>query len=296
MLQHITSRLLGFGYSCLFQIFPLALLTLLALRSTPCFAWGPEGHEIVARIAALHLTPKAQHEIDGLLSAQYNNGHDLKLWYGNVANWPDYIRKDRSETGPWHFVDIPYRAKKYDEARDCKAHEGCVVESIGRFRKVLADPQAAHSNRVEALKFLVHFVGDIHQPLHCAERNGDHGGNLCMVDFPGHNETVKLHYVWDGLLIHRSLSDNHLDAVAYAEHLNSRISKKNEQAWAGGSPADWATESHTIAVKSAYGGIPIKETAVQLSENYVKKNRAVVDKQLMEAGIRLSGLLNEIFK
>jgi|ERR1051326_1292224 hypothetical protein len=272
------------------------ICTLSAFLSPLSFAWGPEGHEIVARIAELHLTPRADQGIEQLLATTSTNQHKVHIWYSNVCNWPDFIRHTRTNSAPWHFVDIPFDATKYEPARDCEKHGGCVVESIARFSKELADTHATTSNRVEALKFLVHFVGDVHQPLHCAQRNNDQGGNLCMVNFPGHADPVKLHYVWDGLLIQRSLADRRLEPVLYADQLNNKMTKLHEQQWAEGTPEEWANESHRIAVSEVYAGIPIQEAPFALSEEYVKKNQTLVDAQLMKAGLRLARLLNEAFQ
>jgi hypothetical protein len=92
-----------------------------------------------------------------------------------IASWADQIRRERSETGPLHYVDIPVDAKGFDEARDGQKGNN-VVDRTADFEKVLKDPSASKESEVEALKFLVHFVGDLHQPLHCAERNKDKAG------------------------------------------------------------------------------------------------------------------------
>lgn len=277
-------------HSCVSRVVVLCLFVLLAPRA---FAWGPEGHEVVARIAELRLTTNAGQKIDELLASTSTNHHKVHIWYSGVCNWPDFIRHDRTNSAPWHFVDIPFDAPRYSAARDCEKHDGCVVDSIKTFGSVLRDPHATTSNRVEALKFLVHFVADVHQPLHCAERNDDHGGNLVMVNFPGHPEPVKLHYVWDGLLIQRTLAERHLDAMACADQLNARIKTQRDAAWRRETPEDWANESHRLAVRNVYAGIPIQAEAFTLSEEYVKKNQALVESQLMKAGARLARLLNE---
>ena len=99
--------------------------------------------------------------------------------------------------------------------------------------------------RVEALKFVVHFVGDLHQPLHCADRNGDKGGNGRLVFFPGRKKAVSLHTVWDTLILPRSKGKQ--SVAEYGDALNGKITAKQAKAWATGTPQAWAAESWTLA-------------------------------------------------
>src|SRR5262249_30474310 len=125
-------------------------------------AWGPEGHAIVAEIAEARLTDAAKTQIAQLLAADDSGAQHID----QIASWPDAIRQARPETGPWHFVDIPLDAAKYDASRNCD-QGNCVVQAIQKFVGVLRDRNQDKAARLEALKFIVHFVGDIHQPLHC---------------------------------------------------------------------------------------------------------------------------------
>src|SRR5262249_39126760 len=125
-------------------------------------AWGPEGHAIVAEIAEARLTDAAKRQIADLLASDDSHAQHLD----QIASWPDAIRPARPETAPWHFVDIPLDAGIYDASRDC-AGDNCVVQAIQKFVGVLRDGNEDKPKRLEALKFIVHFVGDIHQPLHC---------------------------------------------------------------------------------------------------------------------------------
>src|SRR5437763_7905713 len=122
-------------------------------------AWGPEGHAIIAEIAELRLEPLVRSQVVQLLRLEGLRHLD------QVASWPDAVRPSRPETAPWHFVDIPLTAPAYDAARDCVGGN-CVVFQIQRFASILGDRTALPQARLEALKFLVHFAGDIHQPLH----------------------------------------------------------------------------------------------------------------------------------
>jgi hypothetical protein len=264
----------------------LAVVLFLSLAVDRAGAWGWEGHIIVGRIAEQHLTDKAKAGIIQLL------GPDRKIEDTSVATWPDNIRRDRPETGPWHYVDIPFEASSYDASRDCQTGQ-CVVAQLEHFAAVLADTNATTVSRAEALRFVVHFVGDMHQPLHCTERNHDKGGNLVKITFLSENQPGNLHSTWDSLLIREYLAGG--DVLQYADQLNSRITPQQAKDWAGGSVADWAWESHQQAVARTYAGVPIQDTPVNLDAKYVSANREVVETQLMRAGIRLSVLLNKAF-
>ena len=265
----------------------IAVVLFLSVAVGRVGAWGWEGHIIVARIAEQHLTAKAKAGIIQLL------GPDLKISDTSVASWPDNIRGARPETGPWHYVDIPFEAASYDPSRDCSNGQ-CVVVQIEHFAAVLADTNATTVSRAEALRFVVHFVGDMHQPLHSTERSHDRGGNLVKITFLSGSQAGNLHSVWDSLLLRQYLGGE--DVLQYADQLNSRITPQQAKDWAGGSVADWAWESHQQAVAHTYAGVPIQDTPVNLDAQYVAGNREVVETQLMRAGIRLSVLLNKAFQ
>jgi hypothetical protein len=265
----------------------IAVLLFLSIAVDRAGAWGWEGHIIVARIAEAHLTDKAKDGITQLL------GPDRKIEDTSVASWPDNIRRDRPETGPWHYVDIPFDAVSYDPSRDCRSNQ-CIVAQLEHFAAVLADTKATTVSRAEALRFVVHFVGDMHQPLHCAERNHDKGGNLVKVTFLTGSHEGNLHSTWDTLLIRQYLGAR--DVLQYADELNSRITSQQTKDWAAGTIADWAWESHQQAVAHAYAGIPIQTTPVNLTQQYVDENRQVVETQLERAGIRLADVLNKAFQ
>ena len=164
-----------------------------ALTPAMGHAWGTKGHKVVAALSLEYLSDSARAGVQSLLGPDDSN-------YINAAVWADQIRNDRPQTKPWHFVDIPNNAPGYDPARDCK-NQNCAVARIDLFAKQLADRKAAKAKRVEALKFVIHFVGDIHQPLHGAEDDNDQGGNLVFVTVDG--ITDKLHSVWDTQLVNK---------------------------------------------------------------------------------------------
>jgi len=129
----------------------------LALASAPSlgFAWGHEGHEVIALIAEHSMTPAALANAKAILG-----GASLK----DVASWADDYRRDHPETGPWHYIDIPLADSRIDMARECPDGQ-CVIAQTERFLSVLRDPKADWNSKAAALKFVVHFVGDLHQPL-----------------------------------------------------------------------------------------------------------------------------------
>lgn len=210
----------------------------------------------------------------------------------SVSDWADQIRGDRPETAPWHFVNIPFEASRYDPKRDC-AKGDCVIAVIERFRRTLSDRSRSAAERAEALKFLVHFVADLHQPLHTTDR-GDRGGNDVPVTFfgekvyPFSEKPWNLHTVWDsGLIDQTGLSE-----AAYIAHLQVWLKKRSISDLRKGTVVDWALEAHRAAVDVAYR-LPKNR---RLSKNYFEKSRPVMDELLAKAGVRLARILNEAFQ
>ena len=249
--------------------------------------WGPEGHEIVAALAQTHLSNDAKEGIRSLIG-------DASL--ASIANWADEVRPERDETYNWHFVDIPKDTPGFSDQRDCFVptsrhkgaatdHHNCVVDRIEIFEHVLADRIAPREARIEALKFLVHFVGDVHQPFHAIGEAA--GGNRIEVVEFGSAECGRypcnLHGAWDsGLIQHRGM-----DVNEYVAHLEKLIAE--EHLTASGTPEDWANESHRYA-QSVW-----LNDGAQIDENYYRKQIKVVDERLALAGLRLAGTLNEAF-
>jgi hypothetical protein len=176
---------------------PAALFLSTVLGAGHALAWGPEGHAIVAEIAEARLTDAARAQVAQLLT-QENHQH-----LDEVASWADDYRVSHPETGGWHYVDIPLSTAAYDANRDC-AGGNCVVVQIQSFAATLGNKNAAPADRLVALKFVVHFVGDIHQPLH-AEDDDDKGGNDVHITYFG--KSTNLHSVWDGRIIEQARCD-----------------------------------------------------------------------------------------
>ncbi len=258
-----------------------ALAVLLAPTGR-ALAWGSEGHRIVADIAEQYLDPETARQVRELLAIE--NATTL----AEVSTWADEIRRQRPETAPWHFVNIPIHPPAgtpaaYVAARDCPRSD-CVVAAIERFEGVLRDKTAPPRQRLEALKFVVHFVGDIHQPLHAAD-DGDRGGNDVHVEFMG--RSTNLHAVWDsGILAAARIGDER----AYALSLARSITPAEVDIWRAGTPADWANDSYGIASHLIYGEFPHGPGALPAS--YEQAALLVVGAQLEKAGVRLAAALN----
>jgi nuclease S1 len=247
--------------------------------AAPALAWGPEGHAVIADVADAHLTPKAKSIVKTLL------GHSTMA---GVSSWADTVRNQRPETYNWHFVDIEIENPDYVPTRDCpQTPKGdCALAAIDRYKVVLANTKAPKGARTEALKFLIHFVGDIHQPLHCADHH-DRGGNDVQVKYCGHG--TNLHHAWDSDLISSTglaESDYRAHVEAYVDGLSSDEVAKIQS----GTPTDWVLASHGLAVEDSYK-IP---TDKDLCGVYTDDNLVVIDQQLADGGLRLAKVLNDI--
>lgn len=258
---------------------PLALLFLtfcccFGSSVPPAYAWGGFAHHVVGRVAEQRLSPHAQQEVYLLLGSQP---------LADISDDADEWRSSRPETSPWHYVNIPFSATTYVHNRDCPQNN-CVIAAIERYRAVLADQHQSHTARREALIFLVHFVADLHQPLHCIDNN-DRGGNDVAVTFFGAPDT--LHSVWDFAL----LAHTHLRERAYTKRLYTMLVTQNVSALERGTVIDWALESHALAKAHAYQLPPNRE----IRSEYYKANLPVVENQLAKAAVRLAWVLNEAF-
>lgn len=257
----------------------LSVIMMIGSAAQTTFAWGPEGHRIVALIATEHLTPAAQSGVEHLLG---NDSLD------SVANFADVYRTSHQETANWHFVDIPEMLGSYKAARDCREDPekgDCIIAAIQRFSEQVVDSNVSAEDRTFALKFLVHLIGDLHQPLHCSDNN-DRGGNDVKVKW--FNQNSNLHSVWDGAIIRRS----QVAEKKYAELIDQGLTPKIIAQIQTGGVLDWALESHRLARTNAYN-IPANH---RLNQGYYNTNVLIVNQQLEKAGLRLAGLLNALFK
>ena len=240
------------------------------------FGWGVVGHDLVARLAAARLSPRAAAAVAGIL------GPDATLT--SISSWADQVRNSRHETGPWHYIDIPIDQPHLDMKRDCPGGD-CVLAKIQEFERTLADKSAPPEKRKEALMFLVHFVSDMHQPLHCSD-NKDKGGNDVKLVFFG--RPTNLHSLWDSGLIARMGTEDAL----FAE-LNQDLTPKRAKSSAKGNVYAWAEQAHRQSQLVVYGKLP---KVLELGEAYQQAADPVVKEQLERAGARLAKVLNTTLK
>jgi hypothetical protein len=252
----------------------IVAFTILILPS-PVLAWGAEGHEIVAGIALRALSPAAKSQVGLLLGGESMLIHD--------SNWADEVRDQRPDARRWHFVDIPLEAPGYDARRDCAGGD-CVVAQITHDARILANRRQPAALRAEALRFLIHFVADVHQPLH-AEDNDDHGGNGVRVYLRG--QRTNLHHIWDVSVV-EALG---FDANAVSSDIALGISSAQRKSWQAGTPESWANEAHTIAREEIYSFVNGRRT-LRLPPAYLDLEKGVTRAQLAKAGLRLAWLLN----
>ncbi|MBZ5503988.1 MAG: S1/P1 nuclease [Acidobacteriia bacterium] len=265
----------------------ITLLLLAAFISTQLSAWGPKGHAIVADIATSRLSPATKKNLQLLL------GNDS---LASIASWADAVRKEHDESYNWHFVDIPKDAPGFSRERDCfrpqdkhkdalTDHHNCVVDRIEIFQKILADENASPKDRLEALKWLVHFVADLHQPLHAIdEARGGNDIKLPVFGAPKCGDyDCNLHWTWDSLLLEHTGNTEE----EYVGRLNTLIEQKHLEKHPGGTAVDWANESHLQARRL----VDPRPTAVD--EAYYQANIELVNEKLALAGLRLAALLNE---
>lgn len=247
---------------------------LLAMVPPLAHAWGPAGHRIVADLADHQLTRTARAEVERLLHLT----HDQSL--SDVATWADNLRDEHSERALWrttsklHFVNFSSTTCHYDPSRDCTGGR-CVVGAIDHYASVLGDRSRPARERAEALRFVTHFVADVHQPLHAGYRR-DAGGNRYQVQWDGRG--TNLHSVWDSPV----LASRHVGWHAYATAL-----ARTPLPSASGTPAQWAEESCRASRDDG-----VYPHGHRVDETYMAQMRPLAERQLRAAAARLADLLN----
>lgn len=264
-----------------------ALLGALLLPWGQLQAWGNDGHRIVAEIARKNLTSTAAAGVNALLLGDDETYRTL----AGAALWADHIKSDVDRT--WHYINLPKNARKKHIVQACGRPDWCVTQAINHFHRLLASETDVREKR-EALKYLVHFVGDLHQPLH-AGNHRDAGGNAIRVAFFGRKYRsdrvpYNLHVVWDTSIIRREIRRKHTDWLRYADALAAAVTVAQRREWTGTTPEDWTLESSRLAHATAY-------TARESVEgSYYESSVRVIETQLQRAGIRLAMLLNRAMK
>jgi hypothetical protein len=260
----------------------IALLAL-ALHTAPTAppVWGFDAHRLICEIAWREMTPAARRRVTDLIAND-------RPWerFSDACIWADQVRGDSANERytTAHYMNVPQGSATVDPAQHCR-ETYCITEAIPDLIEAVGNPTLDRARRREALLFLVHFVGDIHQPMHVA-RPDDRGGNEVPVRF--FNEDTNLHTLWDAGLVQRALLDP-WDAA----RLHESITPAERRAWADLDAVTWATESYLIVERQAYRGVV---AGAQLGELYADANREAVEGRIVQAGYRLGLLLNRLFQ
>jgi hypothetical protein len=253
------------------------LLGLGVCLSVGLISWGVTGHRTVGEIAERHLSPQAKAAVKEIL------GHESMA---EVSTWADEMRKDNPETFNWHFINVPLGLSFADFKTQVEEAAGSnVYKSVLSAEHTLKDKKSTGRQKSEALKFIIHFVGDMHQPMHVS-RAEDKGGNTILLSFEG--QDTNLHGLWDSsLLDHEGLSYDKL-ADKYDHATPLQIAK-----WQSDPVIVWAWESYQIST-ILYREVNA-DGSTKLGKKYYKAHIGVVESRIEKAGIRLAGLLNGIF-
>lgn len=251
------------------------ILGLLLVWTTQAHAYGPVGHRVIAEIAERHLSPEAKAAVEEILGNEF---------MAEAANWPDEMKSSpdpvwRQEYWYYHFINLP-DGQTYQESE--KNPKGDAFTALEIFKSMLLSKETSKAQKRLALAFIIHIVGDLHQPLH-AGRQSDWGGN--KIDVVWFEEMTNLHMVWDEHLIdHKKLS-----YTEWVRFLDAKITDEQVEEWQKSVPLDWIAED--IALR---GGIYDVGSGI-LSWDYVYKYTPLLKSQLSKGGIRLAGYLNQIF-
>jgi hypothetical protein len=289
--------------------------------------WGCEAHDAVAHLALDAMTPRAREAARALLVANPIDGKLRRFCtrrskdpFVDASSWADDLREHRPDTGPWHYLNVPLDVRPDESFAGFCPSRGCVTRVVRSEMDRLRSPRS-EVQRADALRFLVHFVADLHQPLHVAD-NGDRGGNCVAVSWFGDRPRwaasklePNLHSVWDGRLVRRLLERERLTPYHWSKRLRDRHADRIP-AWRD-APADvdaWAREAHRVGVEIAYGALAVpiprarrgaapdcRESGVgdrmlaldlRIDEAYVARALPVLEAQLAKAGARLAGIVN----
>jgi hypothetical protein len=281
------------------KITPPVAAALFTALSVPTLAWGPQGHRTVGAIADRLLTPQAREAVAAILADDRDKFGDpsRRTTLEAVSVWADEIRGTPAERRAWHYDDIPVCGSE-PKSRYCPDGQ-CNTVQLERLIAVLADTRAAPRERDEALKWVVHLVGDIHQPLHAAD-NDDHGGNRVAVALEGVKTRGRenLHRVWDNDLVRLALrTRGHQQPPPNIDALAAEARTLAGEAGQG-SPESWASESNHLARNIAYryAGFAcntVPPGIVVLNGAYQEQAEGIVRERLLLAGARLATLLNQ---
>ncbi len=268
----------------------LLIPALLALLPSPATAWWDYGHQTIARIAWLQVKPATRTRMQALFARQtaLETPRCPVRTIEEASVWPDCVKPGErfSYAFSWHFQNIDL-CKPFDLKAACP-FGNCVSAQITRNAKLLADRSVPDRERLQAIAFLVHLVGDLHQPLHAADRS-DQGGNKTRTRY-GEAGPYPLHMIWDGYLAERSITSPAAEAAGLL-----REASHEDRAAISGTVEDWSREGWATARAIAYGTDPCSEPrpAVQLQRAEIEAAMPVVRRQVLRAGLRLARMLDE---
>ncbi|MBS0420136.1 MAG: S1/P1 nuclease [Proteobacteria bacterium] len=282
--------------------------------TTPAFAWGDEGHEVAALIAKHYLDPAVATKVNTLLASDTTQ-LTTTTNIDSEATWADHYRAKNTanynQTHNWHFVDLQIsgppdlKAACFGEPplNGATAFNGppndCVVDKINEFVAELRDPATNPQERLFALQFILHFVGDLHQPLHSSDAN-DRGGNdkkvraVPALPKSAGKSSGELHGFWDTQFV----AVQGKSATTVANKLIKKITAAKRRQWSAGTANDWAIETYSVSKVNIYGPLPAAGAngIYTLPAPYVKNAKSVVADQLSKAGVRLAFVLNDALK
>ncbi|SMO52239.1 S1/P1 nuclease [Solitalea koreensis] len=251
----------------------------LILQPVITFAWGPTGHRIVAEIASRHLTKKAQKAVQKILGKE-----SLAM----CSNWADFIKSDPSYkyASVWHYFDLPENISTFEQARSIMRNDA-TANAYSVINKMIADlknPNLSKDKKVFAMRFLVHLIADVHQPMHCGHAD-DEGGNKIKVKWFG--KSTNLHSVWDSDLVE-------FQKLSYNEYASAidHPTREQLQAWNSTNPAQWIWESYDLSNKIYKYAEKDKKYGYRYNYDFVD----ALNSRLLMGGIHLANVLNEIYK
>jgi hypothetical protein len=286
----------------------LAAITLLSL-TTPAQCWWEEGHEVIARIAVRHLTPAALLRVSQILDVS-DTPEAVADALAAASIWADQVKADTA-TGSWHYINLTLQDGRSNIPQRCE-NDDCVTARIRLFSEQLKAAEPDNDSRwseQDALRFLVHFVGDLQQPLH-ASSDADQGGNCETLASPV-EQAKNLHALWDGTLVNALGSDDTTLAVELETEI-AALSDDQRSDFAAGDENDWAWESHRLALVNIYKRLAIPKEDVlfpascadapdeirsldlEIDQPYIEAMKPIVREQLMKGGLRLAKLLNGV--
>lgn len=277
----------------------LILLVAVTAPALPARGWSAPAHEVLCEIAWRRLSPAGRRFVGELRRHDKQPGRT----FAASCVWADRVRHrggSHPHTAPYHYLNVPAGVTGVDEARDCPPRRRCVTWAIRHYAEKVANPRLTRSERADALKFLAHFVGDVHQPLHVG-RAADRGGNEIAVDFLGdfgscgRGKQRNLHQVWDRALLARAK----LKWPDSARALDAAITEEQVRSWTATDPVAWADESYRWNESFVYRlDAPVARCGDRMfhpiSVAYADRATAIAQERLQQAGVRLAFMINRI--